>query len=194
DAFELGVLPSDVKPFVKPQMISDEEKIRLINRLEHMEDLLIENVTLDETQASVTLFDLPQEPGLAARIFRRVTEAGIVVDMIVQSSGDKFTNLTFTVERSCADAALELAKEIAAKLGCTSPKTCPPVAKISLSGTGMRSHTLVAARILETLSEAGINIEMINTSEMRFNLVVEAKDGQRALTVLKDELKDVIAD
>lgn len=194
DAFELGVTPSDVKPLVKPQMISDEEKIRLINRLEHMEDLLIENVTLDETQASVTLFDLPQEPGLASRIFRRVTEAGIVVDMIVQSSGDKFTNLTFTVERSCADAALELAKEIAAKLGCTPPKSCPPVAKISLSGTGMRSHTLVAARILETLAEAGINIDMINTSEMRFNLVVEAKDGQRALAVLKDELKDVIAD
>ena len=194
DAFELGVTPSDVKPLVKPEMISDEEKIRLINRLEHMEDLLIENVTLDETQASVTLFDLPQEPGLASRIFRRVTEAGIVVDMIVQSSGDKFTNLTFTVERSCADAALELAKEIAAKLGCTPPKACPPVAKISLSGTGMRSHTLVAARILETLAEAGINIEMINTSEMRFNLVVEAKDGQRALAVLKEELKDVIAD
>ncbi|MBR0192717.1 MAG: aspartate kinase [Thermoguttaceae bacterium] len=194
DAFELGITPSDVKPLVKPQMISDEEKIRLINRLEHMEDLLIENVTLDETQASVTLFDLPQEPGLASRIFRRVTEAGIVVDMIVQSSGDKFTNLTFTVERSCADAALELAKEIAAKLNCTPPKSCPPVAKISLSGTGMRSHTLVAARILETLAEAGINIEMINTSEMRFNLVVEAKDGQRALAVLKDELKDVIAD
>ena len=194
DAFELGVTPSDVKPLVKPEMISDEEKIRLINRLEHMEDLLIENVTLDETQASVTLFDLPQEPGLASRIFRRVTEAGIVVDMIVQSSGDKFTNLTFTVERSCADAALELAKEIAAKLGCTPPKDCPPVAKISLSGTGMRSHTLVAARILETLAEAGINIEMINTSEMRFNLVVDAKDGQRALAVLKDELKDAIAD
>lgn len=194
DAFELGVTPSDVKPLVKPEMISDEEKIRLINRLEHMEDLLIENVTLDETQASVTLFDLPQEPGLASRIFRRVTEAGIVVDMIVQSSGDKFTNLTFTVERSCADAALELAKEIAAKLGCASPKTCPPVAKISLSGTGMRSHTLVAARILKTLAEAGINIDMINTSEMRFNIVVEAKDGQRALAVLKNELKDVIAD
>ncbi len=194
EAFELGSMPSDVKPLVKPEMISDEEKIRLINRLEHMEDLLIESVNLDETQASVTLFDLPQEPGLASNIFKRVTEAGIIVDMIVQSSGDKFTNLTFTVERSCAAAALKLAKSIAAELGCSAPETCPNADKISLSGTGMRSHTMIAARILKAMADSQINIDMINTSEMRFNLVVKEKDGQRALEVLKNELKDVIAD
>lgn len=194
EAFDLGMTPSDVKPFVKPEMISDEEKIRLINRLKHMEDLLIESITLDEKQARVTLIGLPQEPGLAADIFKQVTEAGLIVDMIVQSPGDKFTNLTFTVERSCAEAAFELTKSIAAKVGCTPPKDCPNVAKISLSGTGMRSHTMIAARILKTMAQAGINIKMINTSEMRFNLVVSAENGQRALELLKEELKDVIAE
>lgn len=194
EAFDLGATPSDVRPLVKPEMISDEEKIRLINRLKHMEDVLIESITLDEKQASVTLFGLPQEPGLAARIFQQVTEAGLIVDMIVQSSGDKFTNLTFTVDRSCADAALELAKSIAKDLGCTSPTACPAVAKISLSGTGMRSHTVIAARILQILTAGKININMINTSEMRFNLVVNSEDGPRALELLKSELGDVIAE
>ncbi len=194
EAFDLGATPSDVRPLVKPEMISDEEKIRLINRLKHMEDVLIESITLDEKQASVTLFDLPQEPGLAARIFKQVTEAGLIVDMIVQSSGDKFTNLTFTVDRSCADAALELAKSIAKDLDCTSPTACPAVAKISLSGTGMRSHTVIAARILKVLTAGKININMINTSEMRFNLVVNSEDGPRALELLKSELGDVIAE
>ncbi|MDO4628014.1 MAG: aspartate kinase [Planctomycetia bacterium] len=194
EAFELGTTPADVRPLVKPEMISDEEKIRLINRLKHMEDVLIESITLDEKQASVTLFGLPQEPGLAARIFQQVTEAGLIVDMIVQSSGDKFTNLTFTVDRSCADAALELAKSIAKDLGCTSPTACPAVAKISLSGTGMRSHTVIAARILQILTAGKININMINTSEMRFNLVVNSEDGPRALELLKSELGDVIAE
>ena len=194
DAFELGCMPSDVKPLVKPEMISDDEKIRLINRLKHMEDVLIESVMLDETQASVTLYGLPQEPGNAARVFKSVTEAGIIVDMIVQSPGDKFTNLTFTVERSCADAALKVAKELAQTLGCTASETCPPVAKISLSGTGMRSHTMIAARILKALADGGLNVAMINTSEMRFNLVVDAQVGTKALELLKEELKDVIAD
>ncbi len=194
EAFELDKTPADVRPLVKPKRISDEEKIRLINRLGHMEDLLIESVTLDEKQASITLFDLPQEPGLASRIFKRVTEAGLIVDMIVQSSGDKFTNLTFTIDRSCAGAALDLAKKIAEKVGCTSPKECPHVAKISLSGTGMRSHTNIAARILKAMTDGGLNIEMINTSEMRFNLVVHHEDGKRALELIKTELKDVIVD
>ncbi|MDO4575063.1 MAG: aspartate kinase [Planctomycetia bacterium] len=194
DAFALDQAPSDVKELAKIEPISDAEKVRMINRIEHMEDLLIESIDLDEKQARVTLFDLPQTPGLAARIFKRVTEADIVVDMIVQSSGDHQTNLTFTVLREYADKALALAKEIAAKLGCTAPTECPDVDKISLSGTGMRSHTTVASRILKTLADGGVNIDMINTSEMRFNLVVAAKDGERAVALLRKELRDAIVE
>ena len=98
------------------------------------------------------------------------------------------------MERSCADTALKVAKELAQELGCTASETCPPVAKISLSGTGMRSHTMIAARILKALADGGLNVAMINTSEMRFNLVVDAQVGPKALELLKEELKDVIAD
>ncbi|MDO5113247.1 MAG: aspartate kinase [Planctomycetia bacterium] len=193
-AFELEKAPEEVRVSAPSAQISDTEKVQMINRLEHMEDLLIESIDLDEKQARVTLFDLPQTPGLAARIFKRVSDAGLVVDMIVQSSGDHQTNLTFTVLRECAEGSLELAKQIAEKLGCTSPETCPPVAKISLSGTGMRSHTTIASRILKTLAEGNVNIDMINTSEVRFNIVVAAKDGEKALELLKKELHDVIAE
>ncbi|MDO4569586.1 MAG: aspartate kinase [Planctomycetia bacterium] len=191
-AFGLDKAPADAQPTAKFVHISDEEKVRMINRIERMEDLLIESIQLDETQASVTLFDLPQTPGLAAGIFQRVTDAGFVVDMIVQSSGDQKTNLTFTIIRENAPAALELAQHIAEEFRCTPPVACPDVAKISLSGTGMRSHTTVASRILKTLAEGGVNIDMINTSEMRFNIVVEAQDGAKALQLLSDELHDMV--
>ena len=192
DAFGLDEEPSDANEKAIYRHITDDEKVQMINRLKHMEDLLVESMQLDKSQASVTLYDLPQMPGLAARVFKRVADAGLMVDMIVQSSGNHQTNLSFTVPRDSADRALELAKQVALKLGCTPPVAAPAVAKISLAGTGMRSHTTIVSRILSALSAGDVNIDMINTSEVRLSLVVADADGERALQLLRNELADVI--
>ena len=194
DAFELDKAPEDANERAEFQQTTDEEKVRMINRLKHMEDLLIESMSLDESQASVTIYNLDHTPGLAAAVFEGVTQAGLMVDMIVQSSGDMQTNLTFTVPRKDAATALTIAQKLAVEMGCTPPTESPDVAKISLAGTGMRSHTMIASRILKVLSENGINIDMINTSEVRFNIAVASEKGQVALDLLRKELADVIAE
>ena len=113
--------------------------------------------------------------------------------MIVQSfgSGGK-ANLSFTVPRSELATALEHATRLAEGLGCGGVTSSERVAKLSVSGIGMRSHTGVAIRMFKSLAEAGINVEMINTSEVRVNVVVDGSHAQQALTCLQKAFADVL--
>jgi aspartate kinase len=146
-------------------------------REQGMEDLVIAGVELDETQGRITLFDVPDRPGYAAKVFRTIAEAGVFVDMIVQNvSLDGNSVLSFTVPREVVDRAANAIKPIAG--GQISVE--PALAKLSVSGVGMRTHTGVATRMFGALAERSININLINTSEIRINVgtdIAKSKDG-----------------
>jgi aspartate kinase len=167
---------------VKPEKSSPLEVVR---RLEGMEDLAIEDCILDASQALVTFTDLPDTPGVAADVFVELGRAGLVVDMIVQSHPrDGRAELSFTVPAESRDQATEAARRIAAARGAQVADV-PHVAKLSITGVGIRSHAGVADRLFKPLADEGINIDLVSTSEVRLNVVVAAEHGERSLAVLR---------
>jgi aspartate kinase len=166
-------------------------QLERVARLERMEKLILDDVTLDQTQSLVTFVDLPDMPGLAAQTFDELAEAGIVVDMIVQSIGrDNRANISVTVPRKDLDKTLKVAQNLAETLKCAQPTHLAEVAKLSVFGTGIRSHTGVATRMFQAMSAAAINVDMISTSEVRINVVVAGQNGAKALGAFKKEFSD----
>jgi aspartate kinase len=164
----------------------------IVARLQRMEDLAIESVSLDETQAQMTLFDVPDRPGVSARIFEAVASENILVDTIVQSIGrDGLADISFTVPRTSVEEARRVLKSLSKELG-GEERDEPEVAILTVKGIGIRSHTGVGLRMFKALSEAGINVEMVSTSEVRVNVVVDAKKGATGLTALKAAFADVL--
>jgi len=151
-----------------------------------MEDVVVSDVELDEQQARVTILNVPDRPGYAALVFGKVAEAEINVDMIVQNirsaSGD--TRLSLTVPRREVERASAIAADVAG--GRDKLLVDPTMAKLSVIGIGMRTHTGVANRMFGALAEAGINIELISTSEVRVNVLTELERGQEALERLRN--------
>ncbi|MEO6811304.1 MAG: aspartate kinase [Isosphaeraceae bacterium] len=147
-----------------------------------MEDLVISGVELDDQQARVTVLNVPDQPGYAARVFRAIAEADVFVDMIVQNvSTAGTTHLSFTVPRG----QVEQAAQAVARIGQGDVSIEPAVAKLSVLGVGMRTHTGVATRTFGALSEQGINIALINTSEVRINIVTDQSRGAEGLACLR---------
>ncbi|MFZ4733819.1 MAG: aspartate kinase, partial [Pirellulales bacterium] len=147
--------------------IGRSSPLDVVNRLEGMEDLAIEDCILDASQALVTFIDLPDTPGVAADVFEEVARAHLFVDMIVQSHphGGR-AELSFTVPAADRDRATEVARRIAAARGGTVADV-PHVAKLSITGVGIRSHAGVADRLFKPLADEGINIDLVSTSEVR---------------------------
>ena len=165
----------------------------LLARMQAMEQLMVEDISLDASQARVTLVEVPDTPGLAAQVFDEIAEGGIVVDMIVQSVGRQGrANLSFTVPQQDLNKSLGIAAALAEGFGCPPPTSCSKVAKLSVSGIGMRSHTGVASRMFQSLASQSINVEMISTSEVRVNVVVDGSQGQKALEVMRGEFEAVM--
>ena len=151
-----------------------------------MEDLVISGVELDEQQARITLFNVPDRPGYAARVFREIGDASVLVDMIVQNvSTAGNTHLSFTVPRADAERAADAAK----KVGPVDVSVEPSVAKLSVLGVGMRTHTGVATRMFGALAERDINIALINTSEVRINVATDVARGREGLECLRRAFK-----
>jgi aspartate kinase len=147
-----------------------------------MENLVISGVELDEQQARITLHDVPDRPGHAARIFRAIADAQVVVDMIVQNfSPIGRPNLSFTVRREDLVRATEAAGEI---VGSSAVSVEPEIAKLSLLGVGMRSHTGVAMRMFGALAERNISPALISTSEVRINVAIDRARGREAQEAL----------
>ncbi|HLW72362.1 MAG TPA: aspartate kinase [Candidatus Binataceae bacterium] len=156
-----------------------------------MEDLLVSGVTLDQNQSKITLAGVEDRPGLAARIFGPIADAGVVVDMIIQNAGlDGRADLTFTVGKSDLRRALDLIKLIADEIGAAAVRYDDQVAKVSIVGVGMRTHAGVAARMFKVLAAEAINIEMIATSEIKVSVIVNAKYGELAMRSLHDAFLD----
>jgi aspartate kinase len=154
---------------------------------EQMEAVLVSGVTADKNEAKVTLQGVPDKPGIAARIFKPLSEANIVVDMIIQNVSDAgHTDVTFTVPKADLKRAVELCKRTLPELTETGVRTDDNIAKVSVVGVGMRSHAGVAQKMFEILAEEGINILMISTSEIKISVVVEAKYAELAVRVLHD--------
>lgn len=193
DEFELDKPPKDRVKFGELVAASGRaDAVDIVARLQRMEDLTIESVSLDETQAQMTLFDVPDRPGVSARIFEAVAAANILVDVIVQSIGrDGHADISFTVSRSSLEQSRRVLKKLSSELGGET-KDEPAVAILTVTGIGIRSHTGVGLRMFKALSEAGINVEMVSTSEVRVNVVVAADKGATGLAALKKAFADVL--
>jgi len=154
---------------------------------QRMEDVLVSGVAHDRDQAKITLRRVEDRPGLAARVFGPIAEAGIVVDMIIQNAADDgSTDLTFTVPRVDYEKAVAIVKSREGEIGFKALTTDTDVAKVSIVGLGMKSHAGVAARMFDILSREGINIQMISTSEIKISVAVQAKYAELAVRSLHD--------
>lgn len=166
---------------------------QVIERLQGvgMEGLTIDDVSLDDTQALITLTKVPNRPGAAADLFDRLADAGIFVDMIVQSYGSaEVADIAFTTPREQLERALEETEKARSSFGCEAVECMREIAKLSVSGIGLRSHTGVAIGMFEAFAKAGINMEAINTSEVRVNVVVHAKDAAAGLKCLREQFSE----
>jgi aspartate kinase len=184
-AFGLEAETVDGEADVAGTQLVKSSPLEVVQRLEGMEDLAIEDCQLDSSQALVTFTDLPDTPGVAAAVFEEVGRAGLNVDMIVQSHPrDGRAEISFTVPAGDRDKATDVAKRIAAARGAKVADV-PHVAKLSITGVGIRSHAGVADRLFKPLADEGINIDLVSTSEVRLNVVVAAEHGEKSLHVLR---------
>ncbi len=154
---------------------------------QEMETVLVSGIAYNKDEAKISIFGVPDQPGIAAQIFSPLGEAGITVDMIIQNvSHEGKTDMTFTVPKADCKKALKIVEEIAPKINATGIKHDDDIAKVSVIGVGMRSHSGIAQTMFETLSKEGINIEMISTSEIKISCVVAAKYTELAVRVLHE--------
>jgi aspartate kinase len=165
---------------------SSKEEPDLYQQLASMEDIVVSDVLLDTEQGRITIFNLPDRPGNCSQIFHAVAAAGIV-DMIVQNPSDPGqAQISFSVPIQDLQKALEATRTVVKAIDPhTNVAADPNIARLIVSGIGMRTHTGVARRMFGALAERGINIAMINTSEIRVSVVVDRAKGPEALTALK---------
>ena len=156
-----------------------------VKEVTNMEKMLIKGVAKDEGVARVALIGVPDNPGIAFKVFSRVAKAHICVDNILQSVGrDGTKDIAFTVPADDADAAVESLRDYCDMVGAQSLQVEKDVAKVSIVGAGMETHENVAAGMFEALADAGINIQMISSSEIRVSVLVEKKDADRAVAAV----------
>ena len=152
-----------------------------------MEEAVVTSVTHDRNQAKVSILRVPDRPGVAAQVFGAVADQNIVVDMIVQNiSRDGFTDMSFTLPRGDRARAVAALEDVARRVGAEGVQFNDRVAKISIVGVGMRSHSGVAARMFAVLSKEGVNIQMISTSEIAVSCVVDDKYAELAVRALHE--------
>ena len=158
----------------------------IVSEDEMVEQLIVSAVTHSNNEAKITLFNVDDQPGVAARIFGPLSAAAINVDMIVQSVSpdDQKTDMTFTVERADMGRAQDILEKERAAIGYQELRTDDRVAKVSVIGVGMRSHAGVAQQMFETLAERGINIQVIATSEIKVSTLIEESRMEEALIAL----------
>jgi aspartate kinase len=154
----------------------------------NMEDVVIRGVSLDRNQAKLTIDDVRDEAGIAGRIFSEIARGNIVVDMIVQSvSKHGTTDISFTIHENDLEAAKALLAPIVTEVRAAGLLTTKGVAKLSVVGIGMRSHSGVAARLFDCLGKGGINIQLISTSEIKIAVIIDGKDADRAAQITHQE-------
>lgn len=160
----------------------------IVSRLDGMESILVSDVSGEVDQSRVTLNNLPDDPGIAEDVFTAIAEGGILVDMIVQNAARKGrAMLSFTVPDSDLDRSILLLREVLERYEGSSLTFDRRIGKLSITGIGLRSHTDVGRRVFRTLGDNQINVQMINTSEIKLSIVIDASECERALVLLRSE-------
>ena len=152
-----------------------------------MERVVVSGVAYDKNQVKVTVTGVPDKPGVAAQIFNEISTNNIIVDMIIQNIGEGgLTDMSFTVPKTDSKKISELMKKVVAEIGAKGVTVKEDIAKISIVGVGMRSHSGVAAKMFSAMAKEGINIMMISTSEIKISIVIDAKYTELAVRVLHE--------
>ncbi|ALC17527.1 aspartate kinase [Desulfuromonas soudanensis] len=164
-----------------------------------METVLVSGITYNKDEAKISVMRVPDKPGIASILFTPLSHANITVDMIIQNvSNEGYTDMTFTVPKTDFKKALKIVEESAKEIAAGAVRSDENIAKVSIVGVGMRSHSGVASKMFQTLSQEGINIQMISTSEIKVSCVIDAKYTELAVRVLHDAFglskKDVKAE
>ncbi len=183
-AVELGLL-YDVPILVATSFREDAPGTMIRRQVEMEPTNRVRGIALDDDVAAIDLRGVPDQPGIAARVFGPLADAGISVDTIVQNASvERLTDLTFTVARSELDRAREIIVPLAEAIGAREVVPDTRLAKVSIVGTGMQSSPGYAATMFRTLADAAINIELITTSEIRITALVAADRGHDAVRAL----------
>jgi aspartate kinase len=152
-----------------------------------MERVVVSGISYNRNEARITLTNVPDVPGMAAKLFHPISEAGVNVDLIVQGSGSipGRANLSFTVPKPQYEQTMRIAEDVAKGMDA-GVHSNPHIAKISIIGVGMRTHSGVAAKMFNTLARENINLKMISTSEIKISCVIDEKYTELAVRVLHD--------
>jgi len=154
---------------------------------EEMEEVMVSGVISDKNQAKLTIVGVPDRPGIAAEIFGKIAEEGVNVDMIIQNVSEKgLTDISFTVPKSDSKIGFRVTKDMIEKIGAQDVKLDENIAKVSIVGVGMKSHSGVAAKMFAAMAKENINIIMISTSEIKISCVIDSKYAELAVRTLHD--------
>jgi len=175
-------------PVVVRSSFNDNPGTLVVEEDKDMENVVVSGIAYDKNQAKITLVNVPDKPGIAARLFDAIATANVVVDMIVQniSSDGKFADISFTVPKTELKKAVEVSEKMAKELGAERVEQRDDISKVSIIGVGMRSHSGVAAKMFKILADHNINIMMISTSEIKVSCVIDLKFTELAVRVLHE--------
>ncbi len=175
-------------PVVVRSSFNNNPGTLVVKEDKEMEKVEVSGVAYDKNQAKITIVSVPDKPGVAAQLFNTIARANIVVDMIVQniSSDGKATDISFTIPKGDGKKAFEISENIMKELGAKKVKLREDIAKVSVVGVGMRTHSGVAAKMFGTLAQHNINIMMISTSEIKISCIIGVKFTELAVRVLHD--------
>ncbi len=169
---------------------NDSEGTMVVSESNDMESVVVTGISQDKNEAKITVLHVSDRPGIAHSIFAPLAEAEIIVDMIIQSASSQgFTDMSFTVPRGDYKRAMQILQELVNQKRATYVTGDEKIAKVSVVGVGMRTHSGVAAKMFKALADAKINIQMISTSEIKVSVVVNESDMKKAVEVLHKEFE-----
>ena len=153
-----------------------------------MEKVVVSGVTYNKNEAKIEIMRVPDVPGVAAKLFKPIADANIVVDMIIQTSSTEkgYADMAFTVPKSDFVKTLQIVKGTLKEIGGKEVNADQDIAKVSIVGAGMRSHSNVATQMFSALAKEGINIYMISTSEIKISCIIDSKYTELAVRALHD--------
>lgn len=155
-----------------------------------MENIVVRGIAVQEDEAKLTILHVPDKPGIASKIFKKISDANVNIDMIVQNVSEKgVTDMSFTVVKDDLRKTKDVLEPFIKEIGAGGLLTDENMAKISVVGYGMHGHAGVAARMFDALAREGINIAMISTSEIKISVVIEKKNAKKAARVLHKEFE-----
>lgn len=167
---------------------SHKEGTMIISNTGKMEDVVVSGITINKNEAKITICNVPDKPGVAAKIFKEESNSGVNVDMIVQNvSHTRQTDISFTVLKTDLSKAIRITRRVARKIGAGEVLKDQDISRVSIVGVGMKSHPGIAAAMFETLAENSINIEMISTSEISISCIIHKKFGDMAVKALHEK-------